>query len=89
MIHKPTDADTIHAEPITDEMIREAVDLLKRNNGPKITHLAFNKEEWVLARNIGYDFTDEELEAGLKHPRLYIGSRYGVECYIAKNVFHS
>jgi len=48
--------------------------------------LVFNRNEWELHRlaKIGFDFTDEEIEAGLNHPKNLLGIRNGVDCYISK-----
>ena len=47
-------------------------------------YLVFNRNEWELHRlaKSGFDFTDEELEAGLIHSEGYLGQRNGVGCYI-------
>jgi len=48
-------------------------------------YLVFNRNEWELHRlaGMGFDFTDEELEKGMKDERNFLGSRNGVDCYIS------
>ncbi len=49
-------------------------------------YLVFNRNEWELHRlaKMGFDFTDEEIEAGLKSEKGLLGTRNGVDCYISK-----
>ena len=49
-------------------------------------YLVFNKQEWLAYRGsgLGFDFTDDEIEAGLNHPKNLLGIRNGIYCYISK-----